>query len=331
MFSITSSNPSNKKMVNSRPAFGKMRLGVPDLISNSYFPAVAAVELGFFAREGLDVSLELIFPVSRCYEALRDGQVQFVGGAAHAVLAAFPEWRGAKLIAAQSQGMYWFLVMRSDLGIAHGELNALKGRRIGAAPWVDMGLRQFLSDSGCDLQRDAIEVTGIPFNPVIGPNFGLAAAKALEDGLIDGFWANGMGAEIAVTSGIGCIVLDARRDSDNNHGFGYTFASIATTDGLIKNEPTKVAAAVRAIAATQRALRANKNLAADVGRKLFPAREAALIADVVERDLPYYDPSITPYVVDQLNRFCRMQGLLQSNAGFDAVVERSIEPFWRMD
>ena len=35
-----------------------MKLAVPDLISNSYFPAVAAVELGLFAKQGLDVSLE---------------------------------------------------------------------------------------------------------------------------------------------------------------------------------------------------------------------------------------------------------------------------------
>ena len=28
-----------------------MKLAVPDLISNSYFPAVAAVELGFFREE----------------------------------------------------------------------------------------------------------------------------------------------------------------------------------------------------------------------------------------------------------------------------------------
>jgi hypothetical protein len=29
-----------------------MKLAVPDLISNSYFPAAAAVELGLFEREG---------------------------------------------------------------------------------------------------------------------------------------------------------------------------------------------------------------------------------------------------------------------------------------
>ena len=58
-----------------------MKLAVPDLISPSYFPALAAAELGFFAREGLEVSAELIFPVDRAYEALRDGAIDFVGGA----------------------------------------------------------------------------------------------------------------------------------------------------------------------------------------------------------------------------------------------------------
>src|SRR6267154_1953374 len=69
-----------------------MKLAIPDLISNSYFPALAAAELGFFEREGIDVTAELIFPVDRAYEALRDGAVDFVGGAAHGALAAFTEW-----------------------------------------------------------------------------------------------------------------------------------------------------------------------------------------------------------------------------------------------
>src|SRR5215831_10139437 len=52
-----------------------MKLAVPDLISNSYFPAVAAVELGFFKQHNLDLSLELIAPTERAYAALRDGDV----------------------------------------------------------------------------------------------------------------------------------------------------------------------------------------------------------------------------------------------------------------
>ena len=41
-----------------------MRIAVPDLISNSYFPAVAAVELGCLRDEGIDATVELLFPVS---------------------------------------------------------------------------------------------------------------------------------------------------------------------------------------------------------------------------------------------------------------------------
>src|SRR3954464_12705708 len=156
-----------------------MKLAIPDLISNSYFPALAAAELGFFEREGLDVSAELIFPVDRAYEALRDGAVDFVGGAAHGALAAFTEWRGVKLLGALAQGMYWFLVMRADLGIARGDLTALKGRRIGAAPWVEVALRGLLAAAGLDPERDGIRIG--PVSGAVGAsfNFGLTAVQAL--------------------------------------------------------------------------------------------------------------------------------------------------------
>jgi hypothetical protein len=36
--------------------------------------------MGLFAQEGLDVEIDLIFPVDRAHAALRDGRVQFVVG-----------------------------------------------------------------------------------------------------------------------------------------------------------------------------------------------------------------------------------------------------------
>src|SRR5215470_1909798 len=98
-----------------------MKIAVPDLISNSYFPAVAAVELGKFAEQGIDASIELDFPVNKAYADLRDGNVDCVAGSAHSTLAAFPRWQGAKLLCAQAQGMYWFLVMRSDIACTRGD------------------------------------------------------------------------------------------------------------------------------------------------------------------------------------------------------------------
>src|ERR1022692_1935629 len=188
-----------------------MKLAVPDMILNSYFPAEAAIELGFFRDEGLNVSLEMIFPVDKAYAALREGAVDFVGGSAHSALAAFPQWEGVKLICAQAQGMYWFLVMHRDIAAKRGDIGAVKGRSIGAEPWVEMGLRRLLIAPGRAPQRDGMKIAPVPGAVCAGFNFGRSAAKALEERKIDGFWSNGMGTEVAVRRGVGTVVLDIRR------------------------------------------------------------------------------------------------------------------------
>jgi len=306
-----------------------MKLAVPDMISNSYFPAIAAAELGFFKREGLDVEVELLFPVDKAYAALRDGAVDFVGGSAHSALAAFPEWQGVKLLCAQAQGMYWFLVMHKDLGVKRGDIAGVKGRSIGAAPWVEMGLRRLLVAAGIDLVRDAVKIAPVPGALAAGVNFGVTAARALSERRIDGFWANGMGAEVAVRQGIGTVVLDIRRGDGPKDGFNYTMASIATTDALIGRAPETAAAAVRAIVKTQAALRKDASLATGIGRKLFPPQEAELIAELIRRDLPFYHAQVTPDFVAGMNRFARDIGILKGEVPYDRVVATQFSEMWQ--
>jgi NitT/TauT family transport system substrate-binding protein len=306
-----------------------MKLAVPDLISNSYFPAVAAVELGFFKEEGLDVSLELIFPVDKAYQAMRDGAVDYVGGSAHSVLAAFPEWEGAKLLCAQAQGMYWFLVMRADLCARRGDVGVVKGRSIGAAPWVEMGLRRLLVEAGINLEHDRVTIAPVPGAGGAGVNFGLTAAKALEDGKIDGFWANGMGTEVALRRGVGTVVLDVRRGDGPKACFNYTMSSLATTDELIARSPETAAAAVRALVRTQAALKEDVGRAAEVGRKLFPPQEAELIGELIRRDLPYYDPSISRDFVAGMARFARDLGILRGEIAYGKVVATQFAGLWK--
>lgn len=304
-----------------------LKLAVPDMVSPSYFPVVAAVELGYFAAEGLDVELELLFPIDAAYRALRDGTVDFVGGSAHAALAAFPEWAGVKLLCAQAQGMYWFLVMHADLGAARGDVAVVRGRKIGASPWVDMGLRALLEDAGIDTERDEVRIGPIERRPD-EVNFGVTASKRLEERAIDGFWANGMGAELAVRRGYGTVVIDARRGDGPAGAFDYTFATLAASDRLIAERPETAAAAVRAVAATHRALAADPLRATEVGRKRFPPEEAALIAGLVRRDVPYYSAAISPHTVAGLNRFTRRMGLLQRDVPYEAVVAAQVAPNW---
>jgi len=305
-----------------------MKLILPDMISNSYFPAIAAADLGCFAAEGVDIEVELITPVDKSYEYLRDGQADFVAGSAHSAVHAFPEWDGVKLIAAQGQGMYWFLIMRSDIGATKGDLSCVKGRKIGAAPWVNLGLRRTLEAGGIDVVADDVTIMPVPGFIGAGMNFGVMAAQALEDGKIDGFWANGMGAEVAVTRGVGTMVLDIRRGDGPKGCFDYTFASIATSDKIIADHPDAVAACVRGISRVHKLLKANPERAFEIGEKRFPPSEAALITTLIKRDLPYYDASISPHSVAAMQTFLAEVGKQTTSKPYEAIVATQYAQYW---
>jgi NitT/TauT family transport system substrate-binding protein len=309
----------------------RIRIAVPDMISNSYFPVLAAVELGFLRAQGLDASFTLMSPADKSYAALKDGEVDFVAAEAHTALVVFPRWQGIKLICAQSQGMYWFLVMRSDLAADRGDLNCLRGRRIGASPWVELGLKRLLREAGLDAARDGIEISPIPGGLELKVNTGVSAADALESGAIDGFWANGMGAEIAVRRGAGSIVLDVRRGDGPAGAFDYTLPVVATTDRLIQNFPEAAAGVVRAVAASHAALKMDVSLAASVGRKLFPPLQAGLISSLIARDLPFYDASLSAHSVSALNRFAREVGLLDGDPRYTDIVATQFRDLWTLE
>ncbi|MGQ0652760.1 MAG: ABC transporter substrate-binding protein [Betaproteobacteria bacterium] len=292
----------------------KLRLAIPDLISPSYFPAIAAVELGF-----LDAELELIYPVTKTYEDLRDGRLDFVGGASHAALYALKDWQGGKLLCALAQHMYWFLVVRSNLNAKRGDLNVVKGLRIGAAPGPVDGLRQLLRRAGIDPAKD-VQIGPVPgLKPGEPASFGLLAARALEEGKLDGFWANGMGCEVAVRSGVGTLVLDARRDGSEEIK-GYTFAALVTSEKVIRENPDAARKARQAVIQAQKALKEDPNRATAIGKKLFPAYEASLIAELIRRDAPYYDAAISPQAVESMNALARDMGLLSKPVSYGDVV-----------
>jgi NitT/TauT family transport system substrate-binding protein len=306
-----------------------MKVAVPDLISNSYFPAIAAIELGFFARQGLDATLTHIFPSFKAFEAVRDGTVDFVAGPAHGALFAFPEMQGGKFLAALAQGTYWMLVVRSDLQPKRGDLSIVVGKRIAAVPVVELGLRLLLAEAGIDAETAGVQIVPVPGSDEPGVSSGVAAAKALAEGKIDGFWANATGAEVAVRRGVGTIVLDVRRGEGPPAAFDYTFPAFATADRVIERDPEMVAAAVRAIVETQKAMKRDVNLAAEVGRKLFPAEEAGLIADVVARDLPFYDADISEAAIAGLNGFARKADLLTSDVPYEIAVATQFSHLWK--
>lgn len=306
----------------------QFRIAAVDLVSNTCFPALAADELGFFKAEGLDARIELVAMLGAT-KALRQGSADvMIAGSVFDLLTEFPNWKGAKIAVALSQGTPWLLVVRSDLAAKRGDLQALRELRITAAEGPDLVLKQLLKCGGLEVGRD-LEIVELPGAKSRDVSFGVFAARALQARQIDGFWANAMGGETATSSGAGKILVDVRRGDDPAEVRFCTFAGMATTDDFIAREPEAMAAAVRAIVKAQKALGANPALAREVGRRKFPNDAAELIANVVARDVEFYQPAISEERITKMNRFAESVGQLTAAVQYEDVVAVRYRELWK--
>jgi NitT/TauT family transport system substrate-binding protein len=302
------------------------RIWVADLDSPSYFVATAAVELGYFKREGIEV--EFVYNTREGPTLMREGKLDFIGGSAFVGLPAFPDWKGLKLLCALSQYAYWFLAMRRDLDVQRGDLAALKGLRISASMFdPGKGLRFMLSEAGLDLTRDNIRI--VPPPPAYGNGFmARNGIDAITRGLADAYWGNGMRVALGEKLGIAKMHLDLRRGDGPPGARYYNFPALTARESLVKERPDVAAGAIRAVRSAQKALKANPSLATGIGEKLFPVDEAELIGDLIERDAPFYDAVITHASVDGLMRFAKGFGLITDVVPYETLVAIEFSSLW---
>ena len=304
------------------------RIWVADLDSPSYFVATAAVELGYFKREGIDI--EFVYNTREGPALLREGKVDFIGGPSFVALRAFPDWKGAKLLCALAQYCYWFLAVRRDLDVKRGDLAALKGLRISAAI-TDPGklLQHMLREAGLDLERDGIAI--VPPPPAYGDKGFMArnGIDAITGGTADAYWGNGMRVMLGEKLGIAKLHLDLRRGDGPPGARYYNFAALTTREQLVRERPEVAAGAVRAVRGAQKALKADPGLATGIGERLFPADEAELIAELIARDAPFYDAVITREAIDGVMKFAKSFGLIKETVPYDAVVATQFGPLWQ--
>ena len=135
------------------------------------------------------------------------------------------------------------MTVRAELKAERGDFDALRGLRLTAAEGPDLAFKQMLRSAGLDPERD-LEIVELPGVHERHVSFGVFAAQALQEGRIDGFWANAMGAETAIAQGTGKIHVDIRRGDDPDEARFFTFAGLATTDEYIAREPDAIDAAV---------------------------------------------------------------------------------------
>ncbi|HEY5067256.1 MAG TPA: ABC transporter substrate-binding protein [Xanthobacteraceae bacterium] len=304
------------------------RLVVADLDSPSYFVATAAVELGFFREEGIEAEVEHAYGALNGPERLRNGEVHFLGGPAYMATRAFPGWNGAKLLCALAQYSYWFLAVRVDLDVKRGDLDALKGLRISSSTaFPEVGLRHLLKQSGIDLERDKVSIVPMPSTKDEHFKYRVGV-DALAQNIADAYWGNGMRLAIGQKLGVAEVHLDLRRGDGPPGARFYNFAALTTTERLIEQHPDVAAGAVRAIVKAQKALHADPSRATAIGERLFAPEAAALIADLIARDAPFYDATIAPQAVDGINAFAMANGLLAEPIAYDRLVATQFSQFW---
>jgi NitT/TauT family transport system substrate-binding protein len=304
------------------------RIWVPDLDSPSYFVGVAAVELGLFKHEGIDI--EFVYNTLQGPELMRDGKLDFIGGPAYVATRTFPAWKGVKLLCALSQYSYWFLAVRATLDVKRGDLQALKGLRISAAPpWPEMSLRYMLTDGGIDLERDNVRI--VPPPPPYGDKGFMArnGVDSIIQNTADAYWGNGMRVALGESLGIAKLHLDLRRGDGPPGARLYNFPALTARASLVNEHPEVAAGAIRAIVKAQKALQADPSVSTAIGRKLFPADEAELIAGLIARDAPFYNADISHEAVDGLMKFATRTGLVKDAVPYGDLVATQFSHLWK--
>jgi ABC-type nitrate/sulfonate/bicarbonate transport system substrate-binding protein len=183
-----------------------------------------------------------------------------------------------------------------------------------------------LIEAGIEVDHDEVRI--VESLPSGSHSHSRDGIRALEENIADGFWGNGMRLALAEKAGIAKLHLDLRRGDGPPGALHYNFAALTMTDALINKEPEVAAAAVRAIVATQKVLKADPSQARKVGDELFPGEEAEMIPVLVGRDAPFYDATITPEAVVGLNKFALANGLLANPLAYEAIVAIGLKGNW---
>jgi ABC-type nitrate/sulfonate/bicarbonate transport system substrate-binding protein len=152
--------------------------------------------------------------------------------------------------------------------------------------------------------------------------------NALTQGIADAYWGNAMRVALGEALGVAKLHLDLRRGDGPPGARWYNFAALTTTERLIEEHPQIAAGAVRAIVSAQRALKADPSLATQIGNRLFPPDEAALIGGLIARDAPFYDATISPEAVAGLNKFALANGLTAEAIPYDRLLAAQFRDLW---
>lgn len=300
-------------------------------VSISAVPSTSSVVLyvaeqeGYFDEAGLNVKVVEFTSGAESERAMVSGAVDMgSGGVGTTLIMASKGIKARNVVLFQNKSIFT-LVAHEGLDIGPGDLQALKGKKIGVSSpgsLTDLFLRIALRDAGIDPDRDVtIVATG-------GLN---AHLPALKTGSVDAqmTWEP---ATVMITKGdgVGKIVLDLRTEDVSPALQNLLGSSLQATDAWLAkdNNLEKAKAAAKAIDRARQAIVKDPEIMMAPLKRIFPSLDESLLAEIAQIEASSYQGAITPEAIEHMSDIYVSTKIIDRPVSYDEIVDDRIAAEW---
>jgi NitT/TauT family transport system substrate-binding protein len=318
-------SPSSNKGETAESSNPKKQLNVKIGVTPSFLflPVYVAQDAGFFEDEGIKAEFVEFQGGAEVTSAMLGGSIDFGGSLSERPAVLAEKGMAAKNVMALQNKLAFTLVARSDLDIKPGNVQDLKGKKIGVTRLgggLDQALRALLRDAGLDPEKDvSIVATG-------GVSSGMAA---LESKAVDA----SMGAEPATSmgelKGITKSIIDLRNGEGPESVQTMSFPTLQATDKYLQNNEELTHKVVRAIAKAQKAMRENPQLGVDSIKKLFKDFDDELLLSIMEKEKGMFHAAITEDMSANIIQAMKSLGEVSKNLSHKDITAVEFEKEWK--
>ena len=254
-----------------------------------HLPMIVGAEKGIFKQHGVDVQLKIVKSGSEIVKALKANEVQ---GGNMSVTTFIKGRQGGEPVSVFALAMNdatrsnaddpLAIIARKDSGIKTGDIESLKGKKVGV--WFEQTPDEYLKIalSKAGLKPADVELVNITSNPALVPN--------LAEGKVDA---------VVSLEPWNTLILDRVPGSYVvKRGGGYMSYMMVSTfqDAVIKSQPDLVEKFAVGLAASAQAVRQNRDEAIELFARVVPGVDVAIAKKAVRHI--NYDPRISKASMD---------------------------------
>lgn len=306
-FAATTASRAAEKIVIVEPVHG-----------TGYLPLHVGIDKGFFAEEGLDVSVVTMLAAGAHRNATLTKQAWgFIGGPEHN---AFVKAKGGELrtiVNIVNRGNVYFVARKGLTPPAPGELAAfLRGKTIATGPFgatPNSITRYVLVSLGLNPQSDVVLQE-------IAPGNELAALQSKQADI-------GVTTEPFLTQGIKRGIWDEPFYNAPRELGPYAYSTINIREESIRTEPDTVRKFVKAMRKALLFTLANKEEALAVAKQEFPTMNVEDLTATIDRSIADHmwseDGMVTPEAWATAQKVVRTANILKEDVAYDSIINMS--------